>query len=528
MAAGNDPGAEVIAMAGHGSLWRGLPWLALTGIVALNFFITVRWLEADTSGWDALGYRVAARQIVRGEGPSIAHRFNAQYGPYFSLAAFNVQRAGEPTRLYLNYPPGFPVLLALPQWLGLPDTVLLPLISTASVLLTCAVGSLLFDRWVGVLAAAIIAATPGHLAWSTSFWADLPGAVFGLAALAAYVSAQRRPQRVWQVTLGIAAGALAAGACFIKYAYALLLLPMVTHAISTRRRAVWTSPFDRAFALAAGVGLIGIGVYNQWLFGGPLSTYYTSDAAGFNFPLISLSYATGPSPVGGYSLIAMLETLWINFGWLLVLSAIGLLTARRDTRLLLASQALIFLTISSVYAWAPQRENARFLVVTFAPLALLAAAGARQILAGQQAWRRPLFGIIIAAIGVTLAASVVATQPRLAARNSDSAQTLATARERVNGSEPEAVFLAYAWNDPIRSAGGRTTLFYRRIPGSEAQWEQQLVSIVGRLLTDGVPVYYIDDREPPLRNSLEIMRRHFELQAWKTAPLPVYRVTLKP
>jgi len=505
---------------------RRLPWLLLAAVLALNLFVAVRWLEHDTVGWDALGYRLAAQQIVRGEGPTITNRFNTEFGPYFSYAAFNVHRPQEPDRLYLNYPPGFPLMLALPQWLGLPDAVILPAMSALSVLATFALGSHLIDRWTGVLAAAIVSLTPAHLEWSTSFWADLPGAALALTALAIYLAADRstRPR---QVGLGAAAGLLAAWAFFVKYAYVVMLLPLAIYALSAQRWNAFKRPINWAFGATAALGLLGLAAYNQWLFGGPFNTYYTSPSAGFGFPQMSLSYALGPSPAGGYSLPAALETLWFNFGWLLILIVPGLRAVRGAPRRLLVLYALAFVALAGVFAWAPRNEDTRYLVAAFAPIALLAAAGLRRLAGRAGAWRKPPFGVIIAALGVTLLASLWTTLPRLSARNTGSAQVLTLARAQVGGSEPDAVFLAYLWNDPIAYAGRRTTLFYRRILGADDQFEQQLVRIVGGLLVDGVPVYYVDDRVPPLRNSLAILQRHFDVRVFKPAPLAVYRVTPK-
>lgn len=505
---------------------RRLPGLILAAVLALNIFISVRWLEHATVGWDALGYRIAAQQIARGEGPLIANRFNAQFGPYFSYAAFNVHRPQEPDRLYLNYPPGFPLLLALPQWLGWPDAVVLPLMSALSVLATFALGSLLVDRWTGVLGATIIGLTPAHLEWSTSFWADLPGAALALTALTIYLYADRC-SRARQVVLGLAAGLLAAGAFFVKYAYVVMLLPLLIYALYAQRRSIFKRPVNWAFGATAALGLLGLAAYNQWLFGGPFNTYYTSPSAGFGFPQMSLSYALGPSPAGGYSLPAALETLWFNFGWILILSALGLRVVRGAPRLLLVSYALAFVALASVFAWAPRNEDTRYLVAAFAPIALLAAAGLRRLEPSAGAWRKPLFGVIIAALGVTLLASLWTTLPRLSARNAGSAQVLALARAQVSGSEPDAVFLAYLWNDPIGHAGQRTTLFYRRILGADDRFEQQLVEVVNGLLAEGTPVYYVADRVPPLRDSLAILQRHFEVRVWKPAPLAVFRVTPK-
>jgi hypothetical protein len=158
------------------SLTRHIHSLLLGGLLFFNLLLYAALVERQPTGWDALGYQVAGENIVQGIGPAIEHPLNQKLGPYFTLAAFAVQHPQNPARLYLNYPPGFPLLLAIPQWIGLPDFFVLPIVSTLSVFLIYLLGNLLFDRWTGLLGAAIVALTPAHLEWGTSFWADLPGA----------------------------------------------------------------------------------------------------------------------------------------------------------------------------------------------------------------------------------------------------------------------------------------------------------------------------------------------------------------
>jgi 4-amino-4-deoxy-L-arabinose transferase-like glycosyltransferase len=397
-----------------------------------------------------------------------------------------------------------------------------------SVIFTYALGGLLFDRWSGVLAAAIVAFTPTHLEWSTAFWADLPGTCFMLGSLTLYVAATRRQNRRGQLALGAAAGLLASWAFFIKYYNVLIVGPLFAYALYTQRHRLLRVTANWGFAITAGLGLIGIGVYNQWLFGGPFNTYYSSPGNGFAFPQFSLSYALGPSPADGYSLIAAGETLWSNFSWLLVLGGLGLLAVRREARVLLVTQLVLFLGLSSVFAWAPRGVDTRYLLPLFAPIGLLAAQGARAVWAQHTTWRKVMFSVIIVAIVFTWIGALTLTVPKLQSRNEVSVQVAATARERVVGSELNAVFLTYGWNDAIRSAGQRSTLFYRRISGPSPEFEQTLTRVVTQLLSAGRPVYYLEDMQPPFRDSLAAIQQHFDVKIWKPAPLAVYQIAARP
>jgi hypothetical protein len=114
----------------------------LCGLLFASLLLYAALMERQPTGWDALGYQVAGRNIVRGIGPAIEYPLNAKVGPYFALAAFAAQRPQEPARLYFNYPPGFPLLLAIPQWLGLPECSL----STVSAICFLTVGQVCWGQ----------------------------------------------------------------------------------------------------------------------------------------------------------------------------------------------------------------------------------------------------------------------------------------------------------------------------------------------------------------------------------------------
>lgn len=507
--------------------WHFHDWL-LGSLLLFNFLMCLALMERQATGWDALGYQVAGQNIARGIGPVIEHPFNAAYGPYFTLAAFAGQRLQEPNRLYLNYPPGFPILLAIPQWLGLPDYLAMPVLSTIGVLFTYWLGCLLFGRWTGLLGAAILAFTPIYIEWGTSFWADLPGTCFMLGALAAYVVALRRTDRAGQVAWGGGAGAMAAAAVFIKYSHILVLLPVFAYAVFMQRKAMFGSTANWAFATVIVAGVAGVGLYNQALYGGPLETAYAASRYGIGFPLVSLSYALGPSPADGYSLIVAGRTLLENFGWLLIFVVIALVKASRGALILLAGLFLVFLGMSSTYAWAPQNVNSRYLLPLLAPVALYAARGCLSI----HELRMPRSGsatvLVLLAVAVTSGVTLSSSWRRLEERNRAALQTLSVAQDLTGGSEPHAVFLAYLWNDLINYFGDRTTFFYRRILANESEFEATLTRVVTDLLRSGVPVFYVEDTQPPFRNSLQILQREFKVEMWKSAPLPVYRIESSP
>jgi riboflavin transporter FmnP len=497
--------------------------LLLGGLLFFNLLLYAALVERQPTGWDALGYQVASENIVQGIGPAIEHPLNQKLGPYFTLAAFAVQHPQEPARLYLNYPPGFPLLLAIPQWIGLPDFFVLPVVSTLSVFLTCVLGSLLFDRWTGLLGAAIVALTPAYLEWGTSFWADLPGACFMLGALIAYVAAWRKKERIHQIILCSVAGGLVALTISIKYSNALVLLPLFVYAAFTQRKATFNSIANWVFVAIIVAGLAPMGLYNQSIYGSPFDSNYAASPSGFDSPRFSISYALGPSPADGHSLIGAGKTLWENFSWLLIAAVLGLTKGKRETMILLGGLFLAFLTMHSIYAWAPIGVNKRFLLPLFAPVGLLAAQGCLSLL--ELGWKKWAVGLVLLTVGVTSLASLPSSWRQLEKRNQAASRVRLVSQDLTSGSEPHAIFMAYGWNDRINYFGERTTLFYRRMNSKDRdEFESTLIHTVAELLHDGVPVYYVVDADPPFAKSLQVLQQSFDLYLWKETPIPVYRV----
>jgi riboflavin transporter FmnP len=500
----------------------------LSGLLLFSLFLSAALVERQPTGWDALGYQVAGRNIVRGIGPAIEHPFNQELGPYFTLAAFAGQRPQEPARLYLNYPPGFPLLLAVPQWLGLPDFLMLPVLSTLSILFVYLLGSLLLDRWTGLLGAAIVVFTPVFLEWGTSLWADVPGTCFMLGAFAAYLAAWRKKERGWQVVLGVVAGVMVVATIFIKYSNVLVLLPLFAYAICTQRSAMFGSVTNWSLGVTVVIGLIGLGLYNQVVYGSPLETHYSASRSGFAFPILSLSYALGPSPFGGYSLIGAGKTLWSNFSWLLICAVLGLARAARGAIVLLGGLFLVFLVLGSMYARPPLNVATRYLLPLFAPVGLCAARGCLSVLDLCVPWRKWALGLLLVAVLVTSSASLTSSWRRLVDRNRGGLEIQRIAQSLTAGSEHNAVFLAYSWNDPVNYFGERTTLFYRRMNLRDPEeFEDTLIRVVTSLLRDGLPVYYVEDSSPPFANSLQVLQQSFDLRVWKETPIPVYQVSRK-
>lgn len=515
---------------------QALPLLAL--IVGLGLAVYVGYTQKVVDGWDPLAYLYASERIVHGQGPTLCHPFNEEIGPYFTMAGFNV-RVQEGPCLSLNYPPGFPLLLAAAHALtGLPDAALYvpALLGALGLVVTCALGTVLFDRWVGLGAAVIVALLPTYLGASTSPWSDLAGTVFLTAAITLFLWGERlnAKRKRWPALVAVLAAVLATYSLLARYSNVVVLFPLVLYVLLSQKRRAFTSTSHWLFAALMALGLVGVLWFNRAYYGGHLTTGYSPRHGWYTWPAFSLQYALGSSPVGGESLRAGFQTLVENLGLLLLPACIGLLTMPRYKRLLIAGLVLAVTLFYGLYAFAPEGINARFLLPAFPALAIAASFGLRYgvLRWGWAEWRGRLWvlaggALFMIAVGLPLADRLSDLQ----VRNSRAIRHVQATRSLVENSESDAVFLAYGLNDAIYYYGERTSLFYRRLPPLDPvtgafRWdrlEPLLVDVVTRLLERDVPVYYVQDSDPPFANSLALLRRHFILNAWGSSP-PVFRV----
>jgi hypothetical protein len=516
-------------------LW---PWVCLALIAGLSLGIYVQHTQTIVDGWDPLAYLYAGNRIAEGEGPTLCHSFNESIGPYFTLAGFNVQVRDGPC-LSLNYPPGFPLILAGAELAtGTPDAGLYvpALLGTFGLLVTFGLGAVLFNAWIGAASAATVAFLPTYLGASTAPWSDVAGAVFVIGGVVAYLWAEGQPTMsakrcVPLIVLG--AGSVVFG-LLIRYTNVVVLIPVTVYVLVSQKRDAFRSTSNGIYWGLILLGLAGVLVFNGIYFGGFLTTGYSPEHGWYTWPAFSPRYALGPSPVGGRSLGAATKTLVENLGWLVLAGGLGLILMPRRKSMLLAGVILSYVFVYGLYAFAPEGINARFLIPTFPALAVSVAFGMSYGVL-RWGWRDPKGALWLLAGGVLLVIAVLLPLPaRLQAledRNADARRNAEAVRELVEDREPNAVFLAYGLNDAIFFHGGRTTLNYRRIPPLDVtagvyRWDQLepgMVDAVSELLRRGVPVYYVQDSDPPFADSLELLDRHFNLNALETAS-NVYRV----
>jgi hypothetical protein len=483
-------------------------------------------------GYDPLGYLYAGQRLAEGGPLSFPDANNALAGSYFAPFAFNIVRPGE-TDLYLNYPPGLPLLLALAQRiLGSASApfFVTPIAALAGVLATFWLGKLLFGNLAGLIAAMLLAMSPLYFTFSTDLWSDVPASACILVAMALYVSSTASENRHAGLRTA-SAGLLLGYAVFIRYASVVFVLPIVLYGlmvspgpdIKVRRNL----PFLGAFVLT----MIGLLLFNRAYYGGFLATAYSPRAGWYPWPAFSLAYALGPSPVGGRSLIGVGMTILRDQPVALLFGVLGLLAMKRSSAALIGGTTLMVLGLYSCYAFTPTGINARFLLPAVAMICLAAAAGLEWVRSHLGGWKRRGVLLPITVIGV----GFVLFRPTIAAVERRALDTSAQIRyvQRMTEATPQdAVFMSYVYNDLVSYYGHRSVLNYRRIPPVDAdhgRYEMEalepcLVAVVGRLLHAGRPVYYVEDKTPPFWDSLAILQRHFVLRQTQNDP-KVFQVT---
>ena len=302
--------------------------------------------------------------------------------------------------------------------------------------------------------------------------------------------------------------------------------------IRDRRKPAWL------FAGVVVLGLLGILLFNQIYYDGPFTTGYSPRHGWYSWPAFSLKYVLGPSPVGGQSLKAVVNTLIENLRGFLLLAVVGLIVMPRRAGLFFGALIGSFVVLYALYAFPAEGVNARFLLPVLPSLAVAVACGLRYgwVRWGQEsrkAWLWTLVGGALLAMSLLFPLSD--RMETLQQRNVAAAREAQIARDLVESSEPSAVFLAYGMNDPIFYSGQRLGLFYRRLPPQdqvtgELRWdalEPRLVEVVTKLLELDVPVYYVQDSDPPFADSLAILERHFVLDSQNTVPAS-FRVSIEP
>ena len=248
-------------------------------------------------------------------------------------------------RLYPKYTPVPAAMFAASIALFGEPRVTLAAVAAANAALVYALGSMLFDRRVGVVAAALFAASPLAVVTTAVFLPYAPTTTLNLLFAVAYLRGVRRESVIAAAVAGVAVGL----AFFARpFTAVLFALPFVCHALYSIAASL---PGDGALipetvrrnAITAGFGLAFVGVtlaYNARMTGSPLLFPYEAfaprDGPGFG-PREILDHSVVYTPelaleANGY-VLGYLATRWFVAGPIGTgLAAIGLGLAVRQWR----------------------------------------------------------------------------------------------------------------------------------------------------------------------------------------------------
>lgn len=490
--------------------------LATFIVVAFIFLAKRTPMTADTAG-----YEYAARQLILGKGLAFDDPNNALVGKYFSPFAFQIKRP-ENARLYLGFPPGFPLLLALPGMVtGVLETIhyVVPVLAAVGLLLTYYLGKwLIKNEPVAVFAAGIVAFMPIYWRFGTEAWSEIPSMVFVLVGIIFYLWAQDEQGSEREKTLYmLVAGAALVFSLFIRYSNITFLFSIGLAELLANPQKLLKPSQKWTFYAVLFAGFLGILAFNHFYYGGVRLTSYSPENGWYNFPPFSFSYALGASPIDGFSLIEAGKSLWQNFSFLLFFLPLGLWALPRQFRLLVLLNVMASLGLYSVYAFAPTGINSRFLIPVFPFLAVLIAQGIGFLLGKLPDYRLQLgFGLLVfLGLGWRLYPVVAELRTEKPALETAAFNIKST----LEATEDDAVILTYGWVDHITYYGNRSVLNYRRIPQYDPiqdkyrfdLFEPCLVYAVDTLLLAGTPVYFHEDRSPTLYNAKEVLEKHYRL-----------------
>ncbi|WP_425492909.1 ArnT family glycosyltransferase [Natrinema amylolyticum] len=277
-------------------------------------------------------YLLQAAMLLEGQLTLRAGELADAFRPWFF-----VQDGG---RLYSKYSPVIPAMYAVSMALFGEPRVTLVAVAVGNAALVYALGSMVFDRWVGVVAAAVFAAAPMTLLTSSVFLPYAPTTLLNLLFAVWYLRGVRRGRLRDAVAAGTAIGL----AFFARpYTAVLFAAPFICHAgrsvLHSVRDRWWKQglrplpgPVRRNAATAA-VGLAFVGLtlaYNARVTGSPLTFPYAAfaplDGPGFGHRELldhSLEYTPAVALEANGAALWYFATRWFTAGLLGTVAALG-------------------------------------------------------------------------------------------------------------------------------------------------------------------------------------------------------------
>lgn len=474
---------------------------------------------------DTAGYIYAGLRVAEGNGLTYADINNETVGQYFSPFAFQIKQIND-SRLHLGYPPGLPLLLALPvAATGNQSLIYLivPFLAVLGLFFTFLLGRLVTkNSWVALLATALLASLPAYWQFGTDAWSEIPSMTFILAGTYFYLQSRETAVTNWKfVSYSIVGGVLLVYSLFIRYANITFLVSiglaeLLQHPNQLLRP---SKRWHFYLVLAGGLGLIL--VFNQLYYGGFSLTSYSPENGWYTFAPFSFAYALGPTKS---NLPIVLKTMWSNFSISLLLVPVGLFVLPKRYRLFFFLSVFGSMFLYTIYRFSPTGINGRFLLPIYPFFAILAAESVSFFV------QKVNLGAVRIGVAIILLFLVSWRVPgqitALEERNIESEMRIDNVKSWVADTPENAVIMSYLLNDQIAYYGNRSVLNYRRIPPYDPVsdkyrydlFEPCLVFTVDTLLLNNLPVFYVEDRNPPLYNSKSRLENYYELVPFRASP----------
>jgi 4-amino-4-deoxy-L-arabinose transferase-like glycosyltransferase len=161
-------------------------------------------------------------------------RFSTEYDEGVYWQSLRAMAQGHPlySSVFGSQPPGF-LLGVYPGYLLLGQSIIagrivIALYALAGIIAVYAIGRALGGRWVGVLAAGLLALNPRYLQESTSLQAEIPSLTLSLLGIALVAVVKRVTlSQTWRFPLIAAAGAALSAAIMMKLLAVMALIPAI-------------------------------------------------------------------------------------------------------------------------------------------------------------------------------------------------------------------------------------------------------------------------------------------------------------
>jgi hypothetical protein len=503
-----------------------LIFLVFFVILTFSFFSERQPIISDSIGYVYAGQNFASRSTLTHEDD-----YNKEIASFFYPHSFRrtIKHTDTP---FFGYPPGMPLLLAFfIRLTGNNDSFyyFVPVVAGLSVLATYYLAYLISDDvWVGLWATLLLAGISLFWTFGTSTWSEMPSLLLITGGICLFLISENRGRYWWGWTfLG---GVLIGFSFFVRFTNAFLVIPaLILYILYTRRTEIFRDKAVYLFLGTISLFCLGVLLFNHINYGGALASIYNTPYLGaYSWPMFSLKYALGSSPVSEHSFLSVLNNLWQNLSWFLLLLFVGWWGMKRSFIILTGGVILATVGLYSVYAFRAEGLNARFLLPAY-PFIVSTISLGLMVVNSKVSFRHSQW-VVTALLIVWLVVPISQRVDDLEKRNEDNYKIVAYA-EGISGSLTlDAVFVSSYLNDILIIYEGRSVLNYRRMLQADeinggfdyARFQSCLVNSIDQLLKRKVPVYFVEEDGWGIK---DVLSQHYDLVRGLDG-FPVYELVM--